>query len=129
MATTLLLPDWLDHAQVNYEPEKELVTEVEKMAQQNGWTVSNGERLPFELRERTDVLFEQPTLKRHVRLSILPKSRKGIGMIRLDASNLRTVELVYQPKKKRWRVEAGGVFIEEDLLMHDWEWLIERLFK
>jgi hypothetical protein len=129
VATTPVLPDWLDQVPVNYEPEKELVAEVEKMAEQNGWTVSNGESLPSELRQRTDVLFEQSKPKRNIRLAILPKGRRGIGMIRLDASNLRTVELVYQPRKKRWRVEAGGVFIEDDLLKHDWDWLIERLFR
>ena len=129
MTTAPVLPDWLDEAPVNYEPEKELVAEVEKVAQQNGWMVSDGVSLPLELRQRTDVLFEKPTLKRHIRLSILPKSRRGIGMIRLDASNLRTIELVYQPKKNLWRVEAGGVFIADNLLDHDWDWLIERLFK
>ena len=129
MAITLVLPAWLDQVQVNYEPEKELVAKVEKMAQQNSWIVSNGESLPFELRQRTDVLFEQSIPKRNIRLAILPKSRHGSGMIRLDASNLRTIELVYQPKKKSWRVEAGGVFIDDDLLKHDWDWLIERLFR
>ena len=129
MAATPVLPDWIDQAAVNYTPEKELVAEVEKMAELNGWAFSNGESLPSELRLRTDVLFEQSGSKRGIRLSILPKSRKDTGVIRLDASNLRTVELVYQPKKRCWRVEAGGVFIDDDLLNHDWDWLIARLFR
>ena len=129
LATAPVLPDWIDQVSVNYEPEKKLLEEVEKRAEKHGWAISNGASLPSELRLRTDVLFEQTRPKRRVRLAILPKSQKGAGMIRLDASNLRTIELVYQPKKESWRVEAGGVFIDDDLLKHDWVWLIDRMFR
>ena len=126
----VVLPEWLDQVPaVNFAPEKELLTQFETWAQANGWIVSDGGNLPLELRRRTDVLLEQPNLDQRIRLAVLRKSRNGVGVIRVDASNLRTVELLYQRRQPHWRVEAGGVRVEDDLLKRGWAWLIKLLFQ
>lgn len=126
----VVLPTWLDQVPtVNFAPEKDLLTQLETWAQANGWIVSDGSKLPLELRQRTDVLLEQPDLNQRLRLAVLRKSRNGVGVIRVDSSNLRTVELVYQRRQPHWRVEAGGVRVEDDLLNRGWAWLIKLMFQ
>ena len=126
----VVLPEWLDQTPtVSFTPEKELLTQIETWAHENGWIVSDGSELPLELRQRTDVLLSQPERKRRIRLSVLRKSRNGAGVIRVDASNLRTVELLYQRKQPHWRVEADGVRVEDDLLMRGWPWPIKLMFQ
>jgi hypothetical protein len=126
----VVLPGWLDQVPtVDYSPEKDLLRELERWAQQNGWNVSDGSKLSIELRQRTDVLLERPSYDQRLRVAVLPKSRSGKGTIRVDASNLRTVELLYQRKQPHWRVEAGGVRVEDDLLRRGWDWLIKLMFQ
>jgi len=49
----VVLPNWLDQLPtVDFTPEKELLTELEKWAIENNWNVSDGSSLPFELRQR-----------------------------------------------------------------------------
>ncbi len=126
----VVLPEWIDQAPTrDFEPEKEMLKRLELWAEEKGWNVSDGSSLPFELRQRTDVLLDDPKLNRSIRLAILQKSRNGVGAIRVDASNLRTVELLYQSRPMQWRLEAGGVRVEEDLLNRGWDWLIKLLFQ
>lgn len=126
----VVLPGWLDQVPtVDYSPEKDLLINLETWAQQNGWVVSDGSNLQFGLRQRTDVVLERPNQGQRIRLAVLPKSRKGKGVIRVDASNLRSVELLYQRKQPHWRVEAGGVRVEDDLLNRGWDWLIKLMFQ
>lgn len=126
----IVLPEWLDDVKkVDFAPEKDLLTQLETWAQANGWIVSDGSNLPLELRQRTDVLLEQPDRDQRMRLAVLRKSRNGRGGIRVDSSNLRTVELLYQSKLPHWRVEAGGVQVEDDLLNRGWAWLIKLMFQ
>ena len=123
-----VLPGWLDQAPaVDFAREKALLEHLETLAQTARWTVSNGSELPQELRQRTDVLFMAPNGEDRIRLAVLPRSRRGAGAIRLDSSALRTLELVYWPRKKGWRVFAGGVPIEDDILQRDWKWLTKLL--
>ncbi len=97
---------------VNFDPEKQLLEQFELWAQENGWEVSDGSELSLFLQKRTDVLLAHPQLDRQIRLSVLPKNRGSAGTIRVDASNLRTVDLVYFPRKSQWRVEAAGMRVE-----------------
>ena len=130
MEIVVVLPEWLDQVPtVNFAPEKYLLTQIETWAETHGWMVSDGSQLPLELRQRTDVLLEQPDHDRRIRLAVLRKSRNGVGFIRVDSSNLRTVELLYQHKQPQWRVEAGGVRVEDDLLNRGWDWLIRLMFQ
>jgi|GEM_PF-6097480 len=126
----VVLPNWLDQLPtVDFTPEKELLTELEKWAIENNWNVSDGSSLPFELRQRTDVLLNKPQHEQTIRLAVLRKSRNGVGVIRVDSSNLRTVELLYQRRQPHWRVEAGGVRVEDDLRNRGWSWLINLMFQ
>jgi len=126
----VVLPAWLDQApKLSFEPEKELLTQIELWAAENGWIVSDGSSLPSPLRQRTDVLLEQPERQRRVRLAVLRKSRNGVGYIRMDSSDLLTVELLYQRKQPHWRVEAGGGRVEDDLLKRGWTWLFKLIFQ
>jgi len=126
----VVIPSWLDQVStLDFTPEKALLAQIEIWAQANGWTVSDGSGLPLELRQRTDVLLEQVDKQQRVRLAVLQKSRSDIGLIRLDASNLRTVEIVYRRRTKLWRMEVAGVPVEDDILARGWDWLFERMFK
>jgi hypothetical protein len=126
----VVLPAWLDHAPtVDFTPEKNLLVQLERWAEAHGWTVSDGSGLSSELRQRTDVLIEHPASDRRIRLAVLRKSRRGVSSIRVDASNLRTVELVFQRRQRRWRVFAGGVPIEDDVVGRGWDWLVDILFR
>jgi len=108
MEIVVVLPEWLDQVPtVNFAPEKYLLTQIETWAETHGWMVSDGSQLPLELRQRTDVLLEQPDHDRRI----------------------RTVELLYQHKQPQWRVEAGGVRVEDDLLNRGWDWLIRLMFQ
>ena len=130
----IVLPAWLEQTPgVDYSPEIDLLIQFETWAQANGWTVSDGSSLPSELRQQTDVLLEQRndlfggTLI--IQLAVLRKTRRSKGgAIRVDASSLRTVEFLYQRKQPHWRVEAGGVRVEDDLLKRGWGWLVHLLF-
>ncbi len=123
-----VLPAWLDQMpNVSFEGEKALLEQLETWAQKDGWIVSDGDTLPQELRQRTDVLFEHPKSSDRIRLAVLVKSHNGAGSLRLDSSEFRTLELVYQPRKRRWRVIAGNVPIEDDLYNRDWNWLTHLL--
>lgn len=106
-----------------------MLKSLELWAQEKGWHVSDGSALPIALSQRTDVLLDQPERNRSIRLAVLRKSRNGVGAIRVDASNLLTIELLYQHKQKKWRVEAGGVRVEDDLINRGWDWLIKLLFQ
>lgn len=126
----VVLPAWLDQTPtVNFAPKKELLTQLEIWAQGDGWTVSDGSSLPSELRQRTDVVLERPDPNQRMRLAVLRKSRNGVGIIRVDASSLRTVELLYQRRQPHWRVEAAGVRVEDDLLKRGWLWLVKLMFQ
>jgi hypothetical protein len=126
----VVLPKWISQVpELDFAHETKLLEDFEGWAQRKGWIVSDGSSLPLELRERTDVLLELPGSQQRIRIAVLPKSRRGVGAIRLDASNLRTVELIYRPRQKRWRVEIAGVPLEDDLLDHGWEPLIKLMFR
>ena len=126
----VVLPDWLDQVPtINFEPEKEMLTRIENWAQEKGWIVSDGQSLPRELRQRTDVLLEKPDLDQRVRIAVLQKSKRGAGAIRLDASTLRTLELVFQPKGKFWRVEIEGVPLDDRLLDNGLDPLFAMMFR
>ncbi len=126
----VVLPEWIDQApKMDFEPEKEMLKTLELWAEAKGWSVSDGNSLPLELRQRTDVLLDDPKLNRSIRLAILRKSRNGVGAIRAGASNLRTVELLYQSRTKKWRLEAGGALVENDLRNRNGDWLIKLLFQ
>jgi len=126
----VVLPEWIDQVpKVDYAPEKTLLTDLEMWAEQNGWTVNDGSKLPHELRQRTDVLLEMPNSNRRVRVAILRKSPHGVGVIRMDSSNLRTIQLVYRRTQRQWRVEAGDIPIEDNLLERGWGWLLDLMFK
>ena len=119
----VVAPGWLDQVpNLDFGHEKELLTAFETWAEANGWIVSDGESLPEELQKRTDVLLEYPSDdkrrdSKRLRLAVLRKSRSSGGVICVDASNLRTVELLFQRKMPHWRVEAAGVRVEDDLLV------------
>ena len=105
----VVLPGWLDDVpKVDFAPEKALITQLETWAEADGWTVSDGSSLIPELRHRTDVLLERPERDQRLRLAVLNKSRRGAGAIRLDSSLLRTLELLYRPRQRRWRVVRRG---------------------
>src|SRR5580692_8463197 len=102
----VVLPGWLDQVpRIDFTPEKSILTKLETWAEEHGWTVTDGSGLPEALRDRTDVLFEHPDGEKRIRAAVLQKSRSNGGMIRLDSSNFRTIELVYLSRKHRWRVE------------------------
>src|SRR5205823_8976328 len=83
---TPVLPNWLDQVPgVDFTPEKELLRDLEQWAAKNGWEVSDGSDLPFELRQRADVLLSQPTNERYMRIAVLPKAKRGSGVVRIDA--------------------------------------------
>src|SRR2546423_8136544 len=106
-----VLPGWIDQVQgVDFTPEKELLGDLEQWAAAKGWDVSDGSRLPSELRQRTDVLLSEPGNERYLRVAVLPKAKTGPGIIRIDATGQqpfshRIFELVYEPSRRRWRVE------------------------
>src|SRR5580692_8082008 len=103
----VVLPGWLDQVpRIDFTPEKSILTQLETWAEEHGWTVSDGGSLPEALRDRTDVLLEHPDGEKRIRVAVLQKSRSGMGLIRLDSSIIRTVELAYIRKLKRWRVEV-----------------------
>lgn len=126
----ILLPKWLDQVQgVDFSAEKEMLSELEEWAQEDGWTVSDGNELPTDLQRRTDVLLDQPKSKRQIRIAVLPKVKRSPGTIRLDTSTHRIFELVYQPKSKRWRVETAAVPLSDDLRKDGWTWLTNLAFR
>ncbi len=126
----IVMPAWLDQVPtIDYTPEKELVSDFESWGQKNGWTITDGSKLPLELRQRTDVLLEKPEHDLRLRLAILRKSRNNTGSVRVDASSLRTIVLEYDNRRRRWRVDAAGVEVTEDLLPRGWGWLVDLLFR
>jgi hypothetical protein len=132
-----VLPSWIDEVQgVDFSPEKELLGDLEQWALNRGWDVSDGSSLSSELRQRTDVLISRPAKEEHLRVAVLPKTKKGPGSIRVDAIryepfNHIVFELMYEPKSKRWRVETGTFVIADDI--HEdgkgWDWLVSRAFR
>jgi hypothetical protein len=127
---SLVIPEWLDQVQgVDFTPEKELLTDMEVWAGRNGWDVSDGSKLPSELKRRTDVFLDQPDRERHLRVAVLPTINKGPGMIRIDASSHRVFELVYQPRARGWRIETAAVPLTDPKPKVDWNVLIDLAFK
>ena len=125
---TALIPQWLDNAPgVDYSEEKALLAAIETWADKDGWSVSDGSELTPELRVRTDVLLEKG--QKQVRLSVYPRRKRGRGIVRIDASNLRTAELVFYREKKRWRTEFGSIPVEDDTMQRGFDWLFSVLFK
>lgn len=125
----LILPGWIEEVKgIDFSLEKSLLTDLEGWALENGWAVSRGEGLPESMRRRTDVLLERPGGD-HVRVAILQKMRSNRGFVRLDASTIRTIELEYVPKGKRWRVLIGAIPVEDDIRNMGWQRLIDLLFK
>lgn len=133
MAT--VLPDWMDEVEgVDFTPEKELLCELEQWAATRGWKVSDGSSLPTELRQRTDVLLSEDGQQRYLRIAVLPKTRTGPGVVRIDATSHRPFshrifELVYQPKQRRWRVEAATIPLSDDIQRAGWDWLADLAFR
>ena len=128
--TNFVLPEWIDQVRdVDFEPEKNLLTDMETWARNNGWEVNDGRSLSLELRRRTDILLVQPQRKRHLRIAVLPKTKKGPGVIRMDASNHRVFELIYQPRTRLWRVETAAVPLSEASEKVDWAWLFNLAFR
>jgi hypothetical protein len=126
----VVIPAWLNQIpNVDFGPERQMLMQLETWATENNWTVSDGSSLPSEFRQRTDVLFERPEKEQSIRAAVLQKSRSSSGVIRLDSSTFRTLELVYRPRQKRWRVEAGSIPIEDDVSKRGWRWLTDLLFK
>ena len=126
----VVIPTWLDQvSSVNFTPEKHLLTEIESWAETQGWTVSDGAHLPLELRQRTDVAIEKTAEGKRVRLAVLPKGKTSGGEIRVDSSELRTIELFYKAATRRWQVEVSGVVMEEDLHRRGLPWLFDKLFQ
>jgi len=124
-----IIPAWLDQAQgVDYTPEKQILTNLETWAFEKGWEVTNGSTLPFDLSQRTDVMLKKPNSDRRIRVAILRK-KGNRGSIRLDTSNLRTFELVYRPRAKKWRLEVSAVPLAEDMQAWGWDRLADLAFK
>ena len=124
----VIIPKWLDQIPgVDYSPEKQLLTELEDWAIEQGWNVSDGSSLPLELRQRTDVLMEEPEGKKRIRVAVLRKKGKQ-GTIRLDASTFRTLELVYRPHARKWRLEVSSVPIAEDIQQKGWNYVADLAF-
>jgi hypothetical protein len=135
---TEILPGWIDQVQgVDFTPEKELLRDLEQWAAAHGWQVSDGKELSSALRQRTDVLLSQPERDRHLRIAVLPKLKRTPGMVRIDATSHepfihRIFELVYQPRRKRWRVETATVPLSDDLRSEGcagWDWLEKLAFR
>ena len=125
-----VLPRWLDQVKgVDFTPEKEILSVLERWAAEDGWDVSDGSTLPSDLRRRTDVLLNQPKKSLQLRISVLPKAKRSPGMIRIDASSHRIFELIYQPKFNRWRVETSAVPLTDDLKQSGWNWLTVFAFR
>lgn len=125
-----VIPSWLDQVHnLDFSPEKILLGKIEEWALLNGWKVSDGKSLPLDLSQRTDVLLEKKELNRRIRIAVLQKSDNSSGAIRMDSSDLLTLELVYQSDNGKWSVEAGGVRFEHDLLARSFEWLFGLLFQ
>jgi hypothetical protein len=125
----VVLPDWLDQIDgIDFSPEKDLLGRVQLWAEQHGWIANRGENLPAELRQRTDVLLEKPDENRRVRLAVLRKAGSGGGEVRVDSSDLITVELIYQRGADRWLVEIGGARVEDDLYARGLNWLFTLIF-
>ena len=124
----VVLPGWLDQVpEIDFTREKEMLTQLEAWAVQKGWAVTDGAGLPSGLRERTDVLLTHPDGEKRIRVAVLQKNRSSSGYIRLDASNLRTLELEF--RRKHWRVLAGAVPIEDDIVTRGWDWLVKLMFR
>jgi hypothetical protein len=102
---------------------------LERWAREDGWQVSNGESLPSELRTRTDVLLKEPLGPRYMRIAILPKAKGGSGALRIDASTHRIFELLYQRKRRRWRVETATLPLADDLQQLGWSGLKDFAFR
>ena len=125
-----VMPKWLDDAQgIDFAPEKALLDDLEMWAEADGWYVTDGSGLSSELRRRTDVLLENHEEGHQMRIAVLPKAKRAPGTIRIDTSNYRVFELVYQPKSKRWRVETSSVPLSDDLEKAGWRWLRELAFR
>src|SRR5947209_14086444 len=85
IAMTAVLPSWIDKVEgVDFTPEKELLRDLEQWATQRGWQVSDGSDLPSELQRRTDVLLSQSGKERYMRIAVLPKTKRGTGVVRID---------------------------------------------
>ena len=125
-----MLPQRLDENQgVDFTLEKALLVDFEDWAAVHGWSVSDGSQLPHELSQKTDVLLDQQQGKR-VRIAVLPKSKGSPGTIRVDATpSFRSFELVYQPRKKRWRVEVAAVPVIDDIAQEGWDRLEDFAFR
>ncbi len=128
----IVIPEWLDEtSKIKYENEKSMLEAIELYAQDDGWKVSDGSDLSPFMRQRTDVLLEDTKEESSLRLAVLVKSSNNRGMIRVDASYLLTVVLVYQGKKPIWRVEAAGIRVLDNFMMDSagWKWLVNLLFQ
>src|SRR5690348_5235974 len=124
-----VLPGWIDQVPgIDFTPEKELLHELEQWFAGRGWEVSDGSDLPSDLRQRTDVLLSQPGKERYMRIAVLPKTKRGSGVVRVDAVgdrpfSHRIFELVYQPRHKRWRLEAATIPLSDDIQKEGWDLL------
>ena len=131
---TVVLPEWVDQLKgVDFTAEKELLRDLEQWAVQHGWEVSDGSSLQEDLRRRTDVLLSQNEGKRYLRIAVLPKSKGGVGRIRMEAIDYdpfihRTFDLIYQRRYRRWRVEVATVPLSNDLGNDGWDWLAKLAF-
>jgi len=126
----MVLPAWLEqNTEADFGPEKQMLTEIEQWAERDGWTVSDGRQLPYELRARTDVLLEKPAQDKRVRLAVLMKSPKGKGEIRLDSSDFVTLELIHHYKERQWSAEVGNVILKDVVDPQDISWLFGKLFR
>lgn len=130
-----ILPGWIDQVHgVDFTPEKELLRDLESWAEARGWEVSDGSGLTSDLRQRTDVLLSQPAAERYLRVAVLPKSKRGSGGVRIDAISHqpfshRIFDLVYQPRRRRWRVEVATVPLSDDIRNQGWDWLADLAFR
>ena len=123
-----VIPSWLDQVSgIDFSQEKALLGNLEKWASGHGWTVTDGEELSHELRARTDVLIRKNGDR--VRVGVMPKNRSDQGMVTLEASTLRTADLVFQAKKGKWRVEIGAAPVEDDVESAGYGRLFSLLFK
>lgn len=128
----VVIPAWLDQIpQITFDNEKTLLSAIEQYAEADHWKVSDGSDLPLVLKQMTDVLLEDTKSDRRVRLAVLRKSSNNRGMIRVDASNLRTIELVYQGKEPIWRLEVAGIRVLDNFQMDKmgWKTLVKLLFQ
>lgn len=124
----MALPKWLDQVpNVDFAREKEALLDILAWATSLGWRRVDPSGLEFNARRESDVALEN--VDRKLRIAVQSKSSSKEGMIRIQAiPTFRDALIVWQPRRRKWEIELGGVPMDRTWDEESFSWLVSRLF-